>query len=242
MENDYYLHNFQAVNSDQLINHMQQLYAAPADSSLTPTGLEPNSIIPWWKIALLSHLKKRLWKDSKEPFDEDALPPKFDRTYQPEKIGYFDSIFSRDWETPHRRDHSAQHSAVQDEGTAFVRIVTRDHEPQMVPSKYTEDDESGGECTIDTIVKNEQSLDEVPGAALFSGYFAKQRPKARSSYVGSDTPGEYVNPEYLKYCSQSSRPSGYFAQEKVDEFKRALRETTMQADDVAGIREVRLGA
>lgn len=236
MENDYYLHNFQGVNSDQLISHMQQLYAAPADSTLALAGSGPNSRIPWWKMALLSHLKTRLWKNSKELFNEDALPPRFDRIYQPEKIGYFDSIFSRDWETPHRRDHSSQHS-VQDEGAAFVRIVTRDGESQRVDNMSSEGDEG---CTIQKVNENGSSFAEAPAVSLFSGYFAKQRPKARSSYVGYDAQHEAVKPEYLKYCSKSSRPSGYFAQEKVDEFKKALRETTMQADDVAGIREVRL--
>lgn len=247
MENDYYLHNFQVGDSSGMINRMYQLYTVPDSSSQKPIlkfpdggrhriGTISSSSIPWWKAALLSHLKQRLWNRLSQPFDEDVLLPRFERMYQPESFGHFDSIISREWETPHRREHSAQHSAVHDDGDAFVRIVSRSSDP---PLKMDSSEEtSHNECTIRMLDKIESLA--TPGPKLFSGYFAEQRLNARTSYVGSDFEEESdVKPEYLKYCSQNSRPSAQvYSVEKVDEFKKALLETTMQADDVSGIREV----
>jgi hypothetical protein len=247
MENDYYLHNFQVGDSAGMINRMYQLYTVPPDSSLlkpmlkVPSGGRhlmgtiSRSPVPWWKAALLSHLKQRLWNSSSEPFDEEVLLPKFERLYQPEKVGHFDSILSREWETPHRRDHSAQHSAAHDDGAAFVRIVSRSSDPPTMDDSKEKSDHT---CKISMLDKIGSF--STPGPTLFSGYFAEQRLNARTSYVGSDFGEESdVKPEYLKYCSQNSRPSAQvYSVEKVDEFKKALQETTMQADDVSGIREV----
>jgi hypothetical protein len=249
MENDYYLHNFQVGDSAGMINRMYQLYTVPPDAPLAkPAVRSPDggryrmgtitrTSVPWWKAALLSHLKQRLWSSSMQPLDEEGLPPRFERLYQPEKIGHFDSIFSRDWETPHRRDHSAQHSAVHDDGAAFVRIVSSSID--QPPKKDNDGDESTHyECTLRML--NQIETLATPGTTLFSGYFGHQRLNARTSYVGGDF-GEQsdVKPEYLKYCSHNIRPSAQvYSVEKVEEFKKALQETTMQADDVSGIREV----
>jgi hypothetical protein len=248
MENDYYLHNFQVGDSAGMINRMYQLYTVPPDSSLfKPIVRSPNggrhrmgtvsrSSVPWWKAALLSHLKQRLWSSSRQPLDEEVLPPRFERLYQPDKIGHFDSIFSRDWETPHRRDHSAQHFAAHDDGAAFVRIVSSSiNQPHLMDQ---EEGSSHHECTLRML--NEIESLATPGTKLFSGYFAQQRLTSCTTYVGSDF-GEQsdVKPEYLKYCSQNGRPSAQvYSVEKVEEFKKALQETSMQADDVSGIREV----
>lgn len=199
----------------------------------------------WWKIALQANVKQRMNMRLENVYTEQSLRSYFDRVYQPEKIGQFDRFFSRAWLTPVRRSHAAQHSeGIEDEDSSeLLRVIATDISPSKSPDLPSNLSVNPKEITLTDYIDNSE-FQQPTGYSLqsFSEYFGKTSAPQRFDYIGQ-SPAYTVPPQdYVQYCTPSSRvfsqPQVY-NEEKLKEFKGNLHDNNLNADNVAGIREVR---
>lgn len=182
--------------------------------------------------------------------DESLLPGRFERVYQPEKLGQFDRFFSRSWETPVRRTHAAQHSegVEDDDAIDLSRVVFTEFVPCDASQDRQVDSNTTGEIKLQDFVKDYGCEPcREPALKLFTEHF-KQVPICPSfEYVSQSgiAPTKSPPEEYNRYCAPSceafDQPQSYRV-DRVEEFKGILRDSTLPADDVAGIREVSCSA
>jgi hypothetical protein len=199
----------------------------------------------WWKIALRSYIKQRMWKRLPEHDEDCHLPPRFERIYQPEKLGQFDRIFSRAWETPVRQSHAAQHSegVEDDEITDFTRVIALDSAKSGHVGDKDVDSRSHDGTELRRFVE-ERGFDPCSASTLQSfGKYFEVSGSSNFEYIGQNQVASIHPPpdEYLRYCAPSSHVFGQpqsYQRERVEEFKNALHEHTLSADNVSGIREV----
>jgi len=81
----------------------------------------------------------------------------------------------------------------------------------------------------------------LTSAAHLTILLCDHRRKGRTAgrhYVGRLGPEETPPSEYLQYVSAS--PGKPYRREAIDEFRKCLRETSLNSDDVGGIRKVRV--
>ena len=202
----------------------------------------------WWKHALQANLQQRMWMQLGKSQTEELLAPRFERVYEPEKLGQFDRFFSRAWATPVRRSHAAQHTEGAEEGDArdLLRRFS-DAEPQRrVPDESKSPESSANKVQLGRFIdtygyepRSETSL------RRFSEYHAKlTKVSSTSGYIGDLTSVDSSVPrEYLNYVSSTTnepdKPQRY-RPETVQEFKTCLQDYTLESDDVGGIQKVRL--
>lgn len=102
----------------------------------------------WWKVAIHANIKERMWMKLESDSPESDFPSRFDRLYQPEKLAQFDKYFSRNYTTPLRLSHSAQHAQSADDAKETIRSAvsssdTNSPSNQVVAYDYNSDsDES----------------------------------------------------------------------------------------------------
>jgi len=201
----------------------------------------------WWKAALQSNIKQRMWMQLGPSQTDSSLPPRFERLYQPEKLGQFDRFFTRGWATPVRRSHTSQHTDGPDsEGDrSLIRVIsenfTKLKEPEVAADLPPDDDEP----LCEFVKKNGFSPPQEPSlqAFLAQNVVTKCALAAGSDFLGRiDSDGDNVRPEYLRYVQNTDdvgTSAQSYRQETVDEFKSCLLDYTLDADDVAGIQKVR---
>jgi len=272
LETDYYLHNFHvsgsiysmkalqrsfgvaleddvydggAIEGEQVINRPHRNESQKVQRVRTLCSLQRESLSSWWKIALQSNIKQRMWMNLGDQ-EVEGWPTRFERLYQPEKLGQFDRFFSRGWATPVRRSHASQHSDGPEneaESAGLTRVISENF---LAPRKPESSDDSPEYVSLGTFIQEH-------------GFASKQEPTLRSFLKGSDIEGsednskltflgipndadEEVRPEYLKYVAstQDLKPTAQSSPEDtVNEFKACLRDYSLKADDVSGIRMVR---
>lgn len=200
----------------------------------------------WWKVALQSYVQQRMWMKLGRPDSESILPPRYDRLYQPEKIAQFDRFFARGWAAPVRRSHTAQHSegSERDAEAMELRRVISGKRPES--SSSAKDDGPKG-LTLGDVVGGKDGYDprfETSLQMFVSEHDISSMPSLQNvDYVGRLDIAETKEPEeYARYVSASSSvysaPHSY-QRDKIAEFKACLHDCSLQADNVAGIREVR---
>ena len=218
----------------------------------------------WWKRALHSNLHQRIWMKNSSALSDGAalasdvegslLPSRYERLYQPEKMALFDRFFARGWATPLRSSHSAQHSdtKINEPESASSGSLARVITAQNCMS-----------CVIDTPPPNQKSIKrdgtatkkflEAHGfdssfesySKLFVDPHDRMTRNMRSNpeFVGdvSSEMSRVVPDEYRRYCTPSSAlytsPLSDNKQANA-EFRMNLRELSLHADDVEGIRKV----
>lgn len=204
----------------------------------------------WWKKALQSNLKERMWVRLGSTQEESLLPGRFERVYQPEKLGQFDRFFSRTWETPIRRSHAAQHSeGVEDDAIAidFARVIATDlTSPNHANQDHPSDNSASGGIPLSKFVRDYGFEPRTESALkLFAEHYNRAPVRPNFEYLSQSDASRMKSPpdEYLRYCAPSSQefdqPQSYRV-DRVEEFKRELHDYSLSADDVAGIREVSL--
>jgi hypothetical protein len=202
----------------------------------------------WWKVALQSNIKDRMWIRLGNRHDESLLPQRFERVYQPEKLGQFDRFFSRTWETPVRRSHAAQHSegVEDDDAIDFSRVISNDFaSPSRTNQNHRQvDSQTTGGIPLQKFVTDYGFEPRTESALKLFAEHYNQAPICPSfEYVNQSDAAPMKSPpdEYLRYCAPSSQafeqPQSYRV-DRVEEFKQELRDFTLPADDVAGIREL----
>lgn len=198
----------------------------------------------WWKVALQSYFKERMWTKLKIRHYESDLPSRFERVYQPEKIGQFDRVFSRAWETPVRRSHAAQHSeSMEDDKTAdFTRLMAfKFTEPSKVVAKLDEKRTASEIPLKKWIGEAGFALQFESSLTSFTQYFESPSQKP-FEYVGDNTEAKKatIPKEYELYCASSydvfGNPQSYKS-DRIQEFERGLHDFALNADDVFGIKE-----
>lgn len=155
-----------------------------------------------------------------------------------------DRFFARAWATPVRRSHSAS--------------VGTDHESELSDFRKSI---SGRITSSNYIVEDEQndskSTTRPCDLASFTEMFGYKpaidpsltrfldfhQPKISTSvdrrYVGSLAAEEKPDDAYVRYVAPTSGISSTgFRQEAYEEFKRCLHDTSLNSDNVAGIRKV----
>jgi hypothetical protein len=193
----------------------------------------------WWKRALQAHLRDRIWVNQGDRYEGQLLPDRFERVYQPEKLGQFDRVFLRPWEVPVRRTHAAQHSegVGDDDVNDLSRIISIDFF-----SLNTGDNQQCGmvnalsKMSLNQFVK---SCEFNPRTESELNLFVQPfNVDFHTTVLG--TP--YRNPpdDFLKYCEPSSQQFLPPPFERVQELKKELLDLFLTADDVAGINEVSL--
>jgi hypothetical protein len=203
----------------------------------------------WWKVALQSYVQQRMWMKLGMSKSESLLPPRYERLYQPEKIAQFDRFFARGWAAPVRRSHTAQQSEGSErdaEGVELRRVISG-RRPE------SEDDQAKKKHGVHILKDFVDNHGFAPRYESSLKRFAAQHDISKSTsaaesfdYVGRlDNSEAKEHEEYLRYVAKSSSlfdaPHSY-QKETVAEFKSCLHDYSLQADDVAGIRKVRLPA
>jgi hypothetical protein len=207
---------------------------------------QKESLSAWWKHALQSHVQQRMWMQLGRKQADVLLAPRFERLYEPEKLGQFDRFFSRTWATPVRRSHAAQHTDGAEDGDGgdlSRRISTAtpgvgDSDALEHPTQFKDNVFLG-----DFIARYGYEPRSETSLRRFSEYhskFAKVRPE--TGYIGDlDTAHSKAHDEYVNYVSSAEnateKPQQY-RPETIQEFKDCLRDYTLGADDVAGIQKV----
>lgn len=200
----------------------------------------------WWKIALQTYIKQRMWMRLRQNDEECHLPPRFERVYQPEKLGQFDRVFSRAWETPVRRSHAAQHAegVEDDDSVDFARVIAVEH---VEPDRSIEKPHSSSptvEIPLRKFVDENSFAPQSESALKSFGQYYEAPMTTTFEYIGQNNAASTQSPpdEYLRYCAPSSKVFGHpqsYRTDRVDEFQKELHDYTLEADDVAGIQEVR---
>lgn len=194
----------------------------------------------WWKRALQAHLRDRIWVNLGDRYEGQLLPDRFERVYQPEKLGQFDRVFLRPWEVPVRRTHAAQHSegVGDDDANDLSRIISIDFFSLNTSGKH-----GGGLNGVDENTSTLLLDQFVESSELFPRTESELNSFVRPFNVNLHTTAlgtPLTNPpdDYLKYCEPSSRLFLPPSLERVEEFKAELLDLSLTADDVAGISEV----
>lgn len=204
---------------------------------------QKESLSVWWKHALQQNIKQRMWMQLGQKQADILLSPRFERVYEPDKLGQFDRFFSRSWATPVRRSHAAQHTEGGDDDSGDLpRWISS----TPVPLKDgTEKATDAGYYThrvhLDDFIdryghepRNESNL------RRFSDYHSKlTKVTTDSAYIGNIEVQAMARPEYIQYASGGApeRPQQYDA-ETIQEFRECLYDCTLGADDVPGIQKV----
>jgi hypothetical protein len=196
----------------------------------------------WWKAALHANLQEKKLLRFGTMLDNNALPGRFERIYQPEKLTQFDRVFSRVWETPVRRSHAAQHAegADGDDSCDFARVIAVD----VFPSTGRKDREDSALQSIsirNVFSAQDFHFNKTNKLHSFVQFF--DRPATSSLYSGAinhDYCSEITNPPdmYRQYCDPMSSKFQDRSKLKVEDFNKALHDVNLSANDVAGICEV----
>lgn len=279
MENDYYLHNFNAMDSFGTITSMQshrhtfgipemdmrhqEPFESPRSqcsgvSRRCPTKsdwketevlssldrrcqAQSAALSLWWKNALQLNIQQRRWMRPSRINRKAPPSSRFDRVYQPEKLEQFDRIFSRVWEIPVRRSHSARHvdGIAEEDLSDYVREISH---PSVLAADTAANDQEAHRCVglHELLDKATTDPNRVPSLGPFIRHFEVSGRNGRShDFIGAQ---ESAKPpeEYLRYCSAQSAETAphSYPLEKVAEFKKVLHENSLHFDDVAGIREM----
>lgn len=198
----------------------------------------------WWKVALQSNFQQRMLVGRGKGSHENTLPPRFERVHQPDKLGQFDKIFSKVWETPVRRSHAAQHSegSGDDDVVSCRRVISDDYSHF---ENAADQDAAPSVCIhLNDFVK-ETGFRSPTESRLetFSRHFT-QFPLSKADTPLNEMAGfndTEIPQEYVRYCSPLGEvhgPHRKFDPDRVNEFKDALQDISLSADDVNGIREV----
>lgn len=169
---------------------------------------------------------------------DSFLPSKYERLYQPDKIAQFDRFFARGWATPLRRSHSAQHvdsSEADSEGHTLTRSLGHHHPEPESPA-------------TDLVTKKLSDVGVLPrtGAQSLSSlvdyYDDRNHSTSRKDFLGRIELSEGSVPEeYQRYCASPSPNVPSSNREKAAaEFRLRLHDCSLDADDVNGIRKVRV--
>lgn len=202
-----------------------------------------DALSTWWKAALQENITQRMWMQLGNGHPEPTVPPRFERLYQPEKLGQFDRFFTRSWTTPVRRSHSSQHADDSDfetdvnmtrvfsEGTATINKQRSggESDPEAAQISLTEFvhrhgfDSSRSESLQTYLVHHESSgARPYTGNAEFLGDFGRRYNDVRE--------------EYLHYVESSDYES--YKPQIVEEFKSYLHDYTLHSDNVDAILTV----
>lgn len=196
----------------------------------------------WWKVALQTNLQQRVWMrlPASSSFHDSMLPPKYERVYQPDKIALFDRFFARGWATPVRRPHSAQHYGGGDEAKRLElrRVISgKERVVHDTAGRKDCDEEETLEGYVD---RSGYGPQKPPTLRSFVAHHDSHEGESKAAYIGtirsdpSDVPEEYtryLTPSHVLYESPVS-----YQQDRIDEFKNLLQESTLSSDDVEGIR------
>jgi hypothetical protein len=197
----------------------------------------------WWKKALQANLKeKNLLRFGATP-DSNALPGRFERVYQPEKLTQFDRVFSRTWETPVRRSHAAQHAegADGDDTRDLARIISVDVFSSNHARLHETSNNLQGLSTRDFIATygfQPRTLSKLQTFAQFFDGVGTSSLHSETEIQDYGTERTNLPKKYQQYCDPMSSKFHIHSHEKVKEFNRALHDLRLSADDVAGICEV----
>jgi hypothetical protein len=265
METDYYLHNYH-VDSSRGTDHSMKTYQHtfgvwnnddPFEYK-QERGSEPSNILrvrrrldyqnhalsSWWKVAVQSHIQQRMWmKLGRSPHDS-LLPSRFDRVYQPNKLAQFDRFFARNWATPVRRSHSAQHreeSNEEKEALEYRRSISGHSHPPENEDIFFDPASNGGESLLEFFKLRGFEPQQTTSLARFVSYHSNS--EYRQSGLGTNHQRRFIGrlgekpqipEEYVAYTSSISRRP--VRQDRIREFKHCLHDYSLHSDDVEGIQ------
>lgn len=198
----------------------------------------------WWKAALQTNFNEKNLLRFGTTSDNNALPGRFERVYQPEKLTQFDRVFSRTWETPVRRSHAAQHAegADGDDTRDFARIISVGvHSSNNARLQETKCNDLQGISIRDFVATYDFEPRTSSKLQAFTQFFdGLVTSRMHAETVIHDYGTATTNPpeKYQQYCDPMSSKFHIHSHQKVEEFNRALHDLCLSADDVAGIREV----
>jgi len=189
----------------------------------------------WWKHALQAYIQRRMWMHLGGEKEEDQEEEK-------ESLVSYDKEFMRPWSKPYRRPHHAQHTDGNDDADTltFTRLYAGAEDEDMVSiAKDVKPDYSESLSTF--INKYGTEPWSEPALSRYSEHHARVAQAIPDKYIGTlDLINEKPKEEYLRYLEPPDTSSPFqYRQEKIDEFKACLHDYSLEADDVAGIREVR---
>lgn len=203
-----------------------------------------DALSTWWKAALQENITQRMWMQLGNGHPESTMPPRFERLYQPEKLGQFDRFFTRSWTTPVRRSHSSQHADETDFETDLnmTRVFSEGTAAMNKQRNAGESDTEGAQITLKEFV-HRHGFDSHRSESLQT-YLIHHESSGPRVHTGTvEFLGDFgrgtsdVRDEYMHYVGSSDYQS--YNPETVEEFKSYLHDYTLHSDNVDGILTVR---
>lgn len=196
----------------------------------------------WWKTALQSHIKERMWTQVGQIELDTPVPSRFERLYQPEKLSQFDRFFTRNWATPVRRSHSAQQTdgpEIDPDNGGLVRYINEDSSVIERADERSNRRSHDGETLATYLDKfgyeprSESSLKDFLDKTVANAYTPTD-----FACLGSLSSEQGICREYLNYVAPTDPLQKPYRADRIEEFKSCLLDTTLQSDDVAGIEQL----
>ena len=210
---------------------------------------QTNALSVWWRSAIQAHIKQRMWIQLGKSPSESFMPPRFDRIYQPNKLAQFDRFFARSWAVPVRRAHSSQQGKGASEGGEKLESCKAIADETLLDSKPKHQEaKQEGESLLEFHTNHGYDFANTPSLNRFIAHHALHESHASTKtsrealsrrFVGRI--GETRTPceEYLKYTSSNAEfNSQSFRLDRIEEFRQCLQDTSLQSDDVNGIRKL----
>jgi hypothetical protein len=207
-----------------------------------------NALSLWWRTAIQTHIKQRMWIQLGKSPTESLMPPRFERIYQPLKLAQFDRFFARSWAVPVRRAHSSQQRKGDSEESERLDYRKTISDPALLRNKSNpEEPRQDGESLAEFHTNHGYEVTHNPILNRFIAHHAKNEAaistnstetKARR-FVGRI--GETQKPceEYIRYTSSNTEHSlQSFRPERIEELKKCLGDTYLHSDNVVGIRKL----
>jgi hypothetical protein len=155
-----------------------------------------------------------------------------------------DRFFARAWATPVRRSHSA---SVGTDHESELSDFRKSISGRISSSNYINEDEQNGSksstrpvdlASFTKMFSYKPAIE--PSLTKFLDFHQPKILTARDRrYVGSLAAEEKPDDAYVRYVAPTSGiSSNSFRQEAYEEFKRCLHDTSLNSDNVAGIRKV----
>jgi hypothetical protein len=206
-----------------------------------------DALSTWWKAALQENITQRMWMHLGNGHPESAMPPRFERLYQPEKLGQFDRFFTRSWTTPVRRSHSSQHADDTDFETDLnmTRVFSDGTAANNKQRNGVETDPEEAHITLKDFV-HRHGFDSCRSESLqtYLVHHDSSGPSVSNSNVGFlgdfSRGNSDVREEYRHHVGSSDYQS--YKPQTVEEFKSYLHDYTLQSDNVYGILTVRVSS
>ena len=216
-----------------------------------------SALSQWWKVAIQAYIQQRMWMVGENPRRNSGRRQSgFDKFSHTQEMTHFDKFFASPWALPSRLSHEDQHKISPDGEMGNLtprKATTKDANKLTLFDERVQSSKGNGDVKgdkgVDTTYMSLQDFVKANGfsskskcslSQLIESHSQSERSKddsdATLSYLGSLTEKKEPCAKYLDYASPGTMPRRGFRPGAREEFAMCLRDTTLDSNDVQGIR------